>query len=233
MKKINIAAIILAGGKGERMGGNFKQFLKINNKPVIFYSLGKFVKCDFLKEIIVVVPKEKINYSAKIIFNKFKDHRIKIIAGGDTRRWSAYNALEFLSDKRIDYVIFHDASRPLISVKTIKNIVNEAKKWGAAAVGIKAIDLIFKVKNNFISRAFNKEEIYYGYTPQCFKFNQIFNAHLKIKKNKKMGTADNIEILRKVNKNIKIKIINNFYPSFKLTYKPDIKIFEVLLKNVS
>ncbi len=92
MKKINIAGIILAGGKGERMGGNFKQFLKINNKPVIFYSLGKFVKCDFLKEIIVVVPKEKINYSAKIIFNKFKDHRIKIIAGGDTRRWSAYNA---------------------------------------------------------------------------------------------------------------------------------------------
>jgi len=64
--------------------------LKINNKPVLFYSLEEFVKCNFLKEIVVVVHKEKLDYAVKIIFNKFKDRRIKVIAGGDTRRWSAY-----------------------------------------------------------------------------------------------------------------------------------------------
>jgi len=228
-KKFNIVAVILAGGKGERMGGNFKQFLKINNKPVLFYSLEEFVKCNFLKEIVVVVHKEKLDYAVKIIFNKFKDRRIKVIAGGDTRRWSAYNALKFLSDKKIDYVIFHDASRPLISNKMIQEVVKEAINYDGAVVGVKAIDLIFDLKNKFISRAFNKDRMYYGFTPQCFKFDLIKKAHFKIK-NSKYDSADNIELLKKFKKNIKIKLIDKFYPNFKLTYKPDIKVIKALLK---
>lgn len=232
-ENINIAAVILAGGRGQRMGGNFKQFLKINRKPLILYSLEKFISCRFIKKIIVVIPKEKLVYVDKIICKDLKDSRIKLVAGGKTRRWSAYNGLKYLADSKnkIDYVIFHDAARPLVSTKMIKTVIDGAKKWGAAVIGIKAIDLIFKGDNNFISEAINKGKIYYGYMPQCFKFSQILKAHSKFEKNRFLDTADNTELLKKLDKKTKIRIIDKFYPNLKLTYKPDIKAIQVFLKK--
>ena len=84
MKKnaINLAAVILAGGKGMRMGGNYKQFIKIGGKPVLFYSLREFINASCVEKIIIVVPYEKINYAKNIVSRIDSSKSVAVIAGG-------------------------------------------------------------------------------------------------------------------------------------------------------
>lgn len=230
--KNKIAAVILAAGRGERMGGNFKQFLPINNKPLIFYSLEEFVNYPFVQQIIVVVPQEKLSYAKETIYQKFGKSMIRIIVGGKTRRESAYNALQYLDrnnrKSKINYVVIHDASRPMISAQLIDEVVKEAMRYGAAVVGTPAIDLIFEVNKQFITRAFDKEKIYYGFTPQCFRFDLIRNAYFRNQKN--FGHSDSIQLIKKLYKNLKIRVVHQ-YPNLKVTHKEDIAIIKFLLKN--
>lgn len=235
----NIVTILLAGGSGERTGGNFKQFMKIEGKPLLFHSLESFLSCRFIKQIITVVPESKLEYAKRLIKNKISDKRIEIIPGGKTRRESAYFALKHINEKnkKFNYVIFHDASRPLVLPGTIERVLKEAVRWGAAVVGSKALDLIFEVEGEFVSRAHNKNIIYHGFTPQCFQKDLIWKVHLeydkKINLNGELenGHADNIELLRNYNKEVKVKLVKLPHPDFKLTFKPDIEVIKVLLKR--
>lgn len=235
MKKIDqkhsAFAILLAAGNSQRMGRGFKQFAKLKNKPLIFYSIDQFIKDPLISKLIIAVPKEKIGYASKIILKKYDETKIEIIPGGKSRRESGLLALLHLENnfKKIDYVILHDAARPLISKDMIRKVLDGAANNGAAVVGKPAIDLIFHTKNNFIKKAVRKDTVHYGFTPQCFRFEDILKAHLKFKNNKSFETADHTELLLEFNKKAKIKILDDFYPNFKITYKEDLKMIETFL----
>lgn len=231
-KNVNVTAVILSAGKGKRMGNNFKQFIKIYNKPVLFYSLEKLIRCDFIKTIIVAAPKEKYNYALKIIHREFNDKRIKLVIGGNSRRISSHNALAYINDneKDTDYVIFHDAARPLISIEMIKTILQEGKNWGAAVMGVKALDTVSIVEKSFVVDSLNVDnEIYYTHTPHCYKFDWIWKAHNhKKNKHRLLKDAENATLLVNIGK--KVKMIRGFYPNLKLTYWPDIKSIKAFLR---
>ena len=88
-KKYNVAAVILAGGRGERMGGIYKQFLKIKGRPLLFFSLDKLIKAKNIARVVVVVPRGKLRYARSVISQRYADKHINIISGGATRRASA------------------------------------------------------------------------------------------------------------------------------------------------
>jgi 2-C-methyl-D-erythritol 4-phosphate cytidylyltransferase len=232
-KQSSYCAIILAGGSGERMGGKLKQFLKVNNKPLFSYSLEVFIQCDFIKRIILIVPRNKLIYVRKNIKINFFEKKIELVAGGETRKKSTFNALKFISQQKnkYDYVIIHDAARPLISLESVESVSRAANYYGNATVGITAIDLIFEARNKFVRKAINKEKIYYGFTPQCLNFKTLWKAHKISRKNKSLEHADNIELMKKYSPQAKIKIIDEFYPNIKLTYLEDKPIIEYILKN--
>ncbi|MBI2122317.1 MAG: 2-C-methyl-D-erythritol 4-phosphate cytidylyltransferase [Candidatus Sungbacteria bacterium] len=230
MKKKNIDAILLAAGKGERAGGNYKQFVHVHQKPLIFYSLEKIVRISCLRNIIVVVPLQKINFAKKIIYERFKDPRIHIIPGGATRRISSYIALSCSEKKgNTDFIVFHEAARPLITTTMVYSVIKEAMRCGAAITGIPAIDTVAKVKDMFITSIPDRKKMFYVYLPQCFRFSWIIKAH-RDKKNKilELENAENTELL--VNMGKRIKIVN-FYPNFKFTYSPDIKVISAFFKK--
>src|SRR3989338_8581749 len=151
-KKYSIAAILLAAGSGKRMGGTFKQFIEVNGRPVIGYSLEKFIRCRFLNLIVIVAPPQMALRAKRLIKKSFNDSRIHVIAGGKTRRESSYNALQYLYSKflGIDYVIIHDAARPLISTDMIRAVAVAAKRHGAAALGMRSLETVAEVNNSFI-----------------------------------------------------------------------------------
>lgn len=226
-----IAAVILAGGRGTRMGGNYKQFVAINGVPVFFYSLREFLKCSFIHTIVIVVPKEKLAYARKVINKKFKDTRIELVVGGSTRRQSSYYALRHLQDsqKKIDFVVFHDAARPLVSTQMIRAVIKEGVRIGAATMAIQAIDTVGFSKDGFLVSIPSKEKLYYVYLPNCFRFDWIWNAHHHKKNSlKSLANAENTALLANIGE--KIKIIDSFYPNLKLTYKPDIKTIKAFLR---
>lgn len=231
-KKINITAVILAGGGGKRMGGVFKQFLKIRNKPVLFYSLEKFIKNKLISEIIVVVPKQKLQYARRLIKKRFGDGRISIVSCLKTRKQSIYNVLSNLNKNRYppEYVVFHDAARPAIPESAISLVCRKAARCGGAVVVGKTADLILEAETGgHIRRAIPKETTYHGYTPQCFRFKDIYGAHKKAENKEKFDSSDNIELMGRFNRNVRIRLIEAAHPIHKITFPEDLIIVKKFL----
>src|SRR6476661_892087 len=115
MKKI---AVIVAGGTGTRMNNTIpKQFLLLNGKPVLYYTIDTFLKAYDDLEVILVLPEEHIAAGQEIIDAFFDYNRIKITAGGRTRFHSVQNGLKLVEEESIVFV--HDAVRCLLSVDLI------------------------------------------------------------------------------------------------------------------
>ncbi len=233
MKKhgdINTVAVILAGGRGERAGGKYKQFEEIAGKPLIFFSLEKFIRCNFITEIIVVVPQEKFSYASKIINEKFGKKKIKLIFGGKTRKESSFYALKYLKNKRkkVDYVVFHDAARPLVSRNMIREVWINGIKYNASVLGIKAIDTVSLVNNDLMVIS-SPPKTFYTFTPHCYKFDLIWRAHLASKGVKSLKSAENMLLVLGLGK--KVKMIDKCYPNIKVTFKADVEIIQALLSN--
>jgi 2-C-methyl-D-erythritol 4-phosphate cytidylyltransferase len=231
-KNPKIIAIILAGGSGERMGGFYKQFFRINRKPIIFYSIDIFLRCSFINEIIVVVPKEKFDYAKRIIYKKYGERKISLITGGKARRYSSYNALKFIKDneKKCDFIIFHDGVRPLLSTEMIKMVTDEAEKHGAAVLGSKVLNVIVASRDNTITKIISPQYTFNTQTPHCYRFDWAIEAHeSKINRGMKFDLLENIELVSAVGK--KIFLVDKFYRNIKLTYKQDIVALEAYLKK--
>lgn len=229
MKK-NTVAVLLAGGRGDRIGG-YKQFQKINNKRVLFYSLDVFIGCSAIGLVIVVVPAEKLQFAKRIIKQNYKGERIVVTVGESTRRWSTYSAVKYVEDKNIrcDYMLFHDAARPIITEKTVRELIKVSLTCDGCVLALKAPDLVLRLnKKGYIRECF-KSDIYYGYTPQVFRFSMIAKAYTKFKNDKALDESDNIELLLRLGKP-RIKILGALYQMPKLTYKSDLPILSERLK---
>lgn len=228
-----IYSIILAGGSGERMGGLLKQFLKVNKKPIIFYSIDVFLQCPFVEGIIVVVPRSKIHYMRRVLSKNYPNKKIDVIAGGQTRRASSHNALTFIEEEKngCDYVIFHDGVRPLVTKEMVNSVVKEAKKHGAAILGARALNVIVTHADKKIVRALNAEKMYNTQTPHCYRFELIKKAH-ESKRNQKSECErfENIELVQSIGG--EIKLIDSFYRNMKLTFSQDIIPLSALLKKL-
>ena len=140
-----VSAIILAGGKGKRMGKDIsKQFILVKDKPIIYYTIKKFNQCKLIDEIILVLPKDEIEYCKKEVLEKYSLKVDKIVEGGKERQDSVYNGLKAV--KNSDIVLIHDGARPFVSKRIMLEGIENAKKYGAAAPGVMPKDTI-KVKN--------------------------------------------------------------------------------------
>ena len=169
------AVIIVAGGTGSRMNNELpKQLIEINNKPVIVYSIEKFL--FFNKNIQVIISLHKDYFE---LFEKIKtQHHLKniqIVQGGDTRYQSVKNALNVLN-KNITIVGVHDAARPLVSLQTIEKTFTDAEQYGAAIPVIDMNESLREVTNNE-SKAVDRSKFKIIQTPQCFKKDVLLNAY--------------------------------------------------------
>ena len=120
------SVIILAGGKGKRMGSSVsKQFIEIKGKPILYYTLKKFIDNKNIDEIVLVLPEDEIEYCKKEVLEKYSISVDKIVKGGAERQDSVYNALKSLN--KTDIVLIHDGARPVISDKIIGEGIKYAK----------------------------------------------------------------------------------------------------------
>ena len=214
-------AIIVAAGKGKRTGLIFpKQFFKINNKPIICYTIEKFLEVKNI-EIILVVSNNK-NWQ-KIINNYRNCTNLSIVKGGKNRFDSVKNALKSLKNKGI--VAIHDGVRPLISKKLIENLFKSALKKNNAIPYIDLKDSIRKVDDNK-NKSLKRENYVLIQTPQVFHNSDIKKAYNQ-KFDKKF--TDDANVFESLNK--KINLIKGEEKNFKITTKNDLKLAEKYLGN--
>lgn len=164
--------IIVAGGIGKRMGSELpKQFIEVNGKPIVVHTIEKFKAFDSEMGIIVVLPAEWIAHFEQICI----DFRIEcvITAGGSERFHSVQNGLAFAN---ADVIAVHDAVRPLVSLKTIQNLFDEAEKSGAAIPVVPVAESIRKVEGA-ASIALNRTNYRLVQTPQVFRKEVLTEAY--------------------------------------------------------
>lgn len=224
-----ISAIILAGGRGKRMESNVsKQFICINDKPIIYYTLKRFIDCKLIDKVVLVLPKDEIEYCKSEILEKYSLNVDCIVEGGSERQDSVYNGLKAVENT--DVVLIHDGARPFVSEKIIEEGINNAKKYGAAAPGVMPKDTI-KVKDNssFSIDTPDRSTLVAVQTPQVFNYDLILECHEKVKNEGKIVTDDTMVAEMYGNK---VYLYNGEYTNIKVTTPEDLVIAQYLSKEI-
>ena len=174
-------ALILAAGKGTRMGGPVpKQFIQYKDKPILVYTLEAFAHHAEIDEICIVCPEDNINFTENIV-QEYQIPKVGwITAGGGTRRESSKIGISKLMKihKESDIVLIHDGARPNVSGRIITENIRMAEKTGACETVIRSHDTIaISMDGQKIQRIPNREVLYSVQTPQTFRLALIHAAH--------------------------------------------------------
>ncbi|WP_160693350.1 2-C-methyl-D-erythritol 4-phosphate cytidylyltransferase [Clostridium sp. C2-6-12] len=223
-----VSAIVLAGGRGKRMGTiQSKQYISLNGKPILYYTLKQFIKNKFIDKIILVIPEDEIEYCKKEVLQKYQLKLDKVVFGGNERQDSVYNALSELEDSNI--VLIHDGARPFVSQRIINDAVKYAKMHKAAAPGVMPKDTIkIKGEDNFSISTIDRSRAVAIQTPQAFDFNLIYECHKKIKESGTTVTDDTMVAELFGNK---VYVYDGEYTNIKITTPEDLILAEYLVKN--
>lgn len=223
-------ALIVAAGTGSRMGKDIpKQFLLVNNKPLVIYSVEAFNQNALIDEIYIVTSE---NYMAEVkdwcLLYKL-NKVINIIKGGDSRQESVYLGLKGIKAKDDDVILIHDGARPLVSQDIINNNIEASKKYDAINTVIKANDTIMHSKDgSIVNDVPNREELYQSQTPQTFKYGLILKGHEYALKNNVPNVTDDVKIAMLLG--IDVHLVEGNKRNFKITTEEDLELFKVLIK---
>lgn len=221
-----ISAIVLAGGRGKRMNYHkSKQFIEIKGKPVLVYTLEKFIYNKSIDEVILVLPEDEVDYCKKEVLQKYSLKVDRIVIGGKERQDSVFNALEAMEKANI--VLIHDGARPFINEKIIEEGIKYANIYGAAAPGVTPKDTI-KIKNedNISVDTPDRNTLVAVQTPQCFKYDEIYQCHRKIKEENAIVTDDTSVVERYGHK---VYLYESDYTNIKITTPEDLILAERLI----
>jgi 2-C-methyl-D-erythritol 4-phosphate cytidylyltransferase len=221
--------VIVAAGSGSRMNmGINKQFIKLNNKEIIAYTIEKFYKHYNIQDIVVVIKKEELEFFNKEIIEKYKFENIKIAFGGNERQDSVYNGLKSL-DSTCNIVLIHDGARPFVSEETINKSIQEAKNYNAIVVGVPVKDTIKVINdNNDIVDTPDRSKLWAVQTPQTFDYSILLKSYEDAFKHDFYGTDDAMLVERI---GYKVKMIEGSYNNIKITTQEDLNIGVQILKS--
>ncbi|MBK1812577.1 2-C-methyl-D-erythritol 4-phosphate cytidylyltransferase [Clostridium sp. YIM B02505] len=222
-------AIIVAGGKGKRMGTDIaKQYIDIGGRPILYYAIKAFADCSSIDEVILVTQKDEIQYCRSEIIEKFNLPVKKIVEAGAERQDSVYNGLKSIQD--CDIVLIHDAARPFVTRDIIESGITYAKEFGGAAPGVTPKDTIkIKGDDGFSLSTPNRSTLFAVQTPQCFRYDEIRQCHEKIKSNNISVTDDTMafELFHS-----KVFLYEGDYKNIKITTPEDLILAESFVKQV-
>ena len=169
MKKV---ALIVAGGKGERMNSDLpKQFLLLNGTPILMHTLKQF---SHFEEIVLVLPPSQFEYWKELCKTHNFTQKHNLIAGGKTRFHSVENGLEKIDNDTV--VAIHDGVRPLVSETLINNLIDKTKSGIGVIPVVPVKDSIRKIKGEN-STHIDRNNLFKVQTPQCFLSTDIQKAY--------------------------------------------------------
>jgi len=231
-----IYGAILAGGIGSRMGNEKpKQYINIGGKPIILHTIEKFVLCDEFEEILILCPKDWVEYTKGLI-SKYIDaaDKVKVIEGGDTRNETIQNAISYIEAAgNLDentVIVTHDAVRPFVTYRIIKDNIEAAQKYGACDTVVPATDTIVESQDGTVISAIpDRAKLYQGQTPQSFKALKLQQLYRSLTDGEKEILTDAAKIF--VIKGEPVELVRGEIYNVKITYQYDLTVAEGLLKG--
>ena len=225
---MSVCAVVPAGGTGTRMGGAVpKQFLELNGKPILYYTLKTLQDCGIISELILVVPENEYDNACTDWLGK-PEIVTKVVVGGEKRQDSVYNGFCELSPQT-EIVLVHDGVRPFLSHQMIQESVDAAREYGAAITAIPVNDTIKKVDDSgLVSKTVDREGLWRVQTPQVFRYELLQEAFKKANSEKFYGTDEGtlIEHLGKP-----VKVVEGSEQNIKITRPEDLRLSEIFISK--
>lgn len=221
--------IIVAAGVGRRMNSKIeKQFLEVNDKPLVYYALRAFQESR-IDRVILVTGEDSLEYCRQEIVDRYGFSKVKnIVAGGKERYHSVYNGLQAAQGS--DYVLIHDGARPMVTSDHINEMIHMVQKEKACISGMPAKDTI-KVTDydGYINSTPDRRTLWVVHTPQAFSYDLICEAHEAFRQD---GCPDGITddgMLVENYTDRPVRMVRGSYANMKVTTPEDLPLAEILL----
>lgn len=235
MKKIKTTVIILAAGQGKRMNSAVqKQYLLIDNKPVLYYSLKAFEE-SMIDDIVLVTGNAEIDFCQKEIVEKYKISKVRIVTAGGKERYHSVACGLSAINWECDYVFVHDGARPFVDNDMIERAFLNVQESNACVVGMPVKDTIKLADNNgYVERTLDRSLVWQIQTPQAFEKKLIATAYERLISEEARLNAKNVSItddamVVEYFMNTPIKLVEGSYKNIKITTPEDLKIAEMFL----
>lgn len=232
-----IYAGILAGGIGSRMGNVPlpKQFLDLDGKPILVHTVEKFLLTNEFDKIYIATPQKWISHTKDTLKkHKIDDDRITIIQGGADRNETIMNIIAAIEAEsgvnETDVIVTHDAVRPFLTRRIIKENIDQVIQHGAVDTVIPATDtIITSADGESIQSIPVRNEMYQGQTPQSFNINLLRSNYNKLSAEDKQVLTDACKIL--VVSNEHVQLVNGELYNIKITTSYDLKVANSIIKG--
>lgn len=225
-------AIILAAGTGSRMGeGCPKQFLRLNGRTVVEYSVDAFERCNAIDEIAVVMHPDHMQRMLQISKVNNWTKLQHILAGGKERYLSTTAAIKAYSSYGECNLLFHDAARPLVSDRIICDVADALHTYNAVGVAVPMTDTVFITEGDTVRSIPDRRKLQRAQTPQGFRLSTIQQAYDIALRDPDFVSTDDCGTVLRYLPNITIYIVRGDERNVKLTYKEDLPLIEQILKK--
>jgi 2-C-methyl-D-erythritol 4-phosphate cytidylyltransferase len=230
------AGIVLAGGKGTRMQSDIpKQYLELDGKPLLYYSLRAFEDSDVAWVVLVTAEGEE-EYCRKELVERYGFSKVvAITAGGAERYASVWNGLSCLQNAAdrfpTDQVLIHDGARPLVTAELVNRLVRETEQFGACVAGMPVKDTIQMTnEQGVITLTPKRESLWMAQTPQAFEFSMVYDAYRRLMEESEIQVTDDAMVVGLYH-DVEIQMIRGSYTNIKVTTPEDLVLAEAFLRK--
>jgi 2-C-methyl-D-erythritol 4-phosphate cytidylyltransferase len=224
----------VSGGKGKRNAPS-KQFFELDGTPILIHTLRKFAASKEVSEIYVALRKNEMAGFRSRLEKEGQDvlaKKVQLVEGGEHRQQSVANALAVLSAAPDDIVLVHDAVRPFVTEEIIRDVIQAARKYGAAIAGFPAVDTVKQVERMaegaLITTTIPRERVVMAQTPQGFRYEVLKKAFDEAAADGFMGTDEASLVERSGNK---VAVVMGSPRNIKITTPADMELAEFFLKR--
>ena len=221
MNKIGV--IIVAGGSGSRMKSNTpKQFIAINGKPLLQYTIDRFFNWNPNIDLVLVLPETEIDTWKNLVAKNKYSMNYRICGGGKERFDSVKNGLDLLEN---ELIMIHDGVRPFVSDPTLDRCLDTVNSSGSAIPVVPLVDSIRKITND-TSQPVDRTSLRLIQTPQCFKKEWLKKAY---QQSFSVDFTDDASVIQKAG--FPINLVEGNRENIKITTIDDLKLIEFYLRK--
>ena len=238
---MKVTVIIPAAGLGTRMAPptgskaqKSKQFFELSGTPILIHTLRKFAAIPEVSEIYIALRKTEIDDFRAHLEKKNRDiqKKVQLVEGGEHRQQSVANALAAISAGPDDVVLVHDAVRPLVTREIIQEVIDGAKKYGAAIAGVPAVDTVKQVERTsegaVVTATVPRERVVMAQTPQGFRYSILKKAFDEATADGFVGT-DEASLVERAGQ--QVAVVMGSPRNIKITTPADMQLAEFYLQG--
>lgn len=229
-----VYAALAAGGIGLRMGYEMpKQFICINNKPIIIHTIERFLSCRSVDFVYIGINNDWLDYTKQLLQEFFPNNNsICAVAGGEDRHSTVLNIIEYINEAKgiteCDIIITHDAVRPFINEEIIKANIEAAKQYGACGTFISAVDTMAVSQNGeCLSHIPDRNTIYHVQTPQSFNIKKLKECYSSLSRQELSLLTDICGVVMQTG--TKVKMLKGLTQNIKITTPHDLELAKLII----